>query len=208
MRELRHPCTLLHAQDRKSRQRCTKPPRQCELLGATSLLSLRYLFCHFRDPLKVYESSLSPAFTPAFLAFRNTVKQAFAFTLYSRFPTWMSLFLGPIDTFSTGCRPSQTAHQLLSQKGQLLYQKWVVLHFCSITPRDVISMLLPTLSTFNKIATTGCSKGLQGLRFPLGDDGLYTVEWFRKALVRDSDSHVKPFMHVAIQTTRHYAHLC
>ena len=86
MRELRHPCTLLHAQDRKSRRRCTKPPRQCELLGATSLLSFRYLFCHFRVPIKDYESSLNPTFIPAFLAFRNTVKQAFAFTLYSRFP--------------------------------------------------------------------------------------------------------------------------
>ena len=117
MRELRHPCTLLHAQDRKSRRRCTNPPRQCELSGATSLLSLKYLFCHFRVPIKNHESSLSPAFTPAFLAFRNTVKQAFAFTLYSRFPTWMSLFLGPVDILSIGRRPSQTARQSLSQKG-------------------------------------------------------------------------------------------
>jgi hypothetical protein len=87
MRELRHPCTLLHAQDRESRRRCTKPPRQCELLEATSLLSFRYLFCHLPDPLKVMVSSLSPAFTSAFLAFRNTVKQTFAFALFSRFPT-------------------------------------------------------------------------------------------------------------------------
>ena len=119
MRELRHPWMLVHIQDRKSRQRCSKPPRQCELSGATTLLSLRYLFCHHRDPLKIIDGSLSPTFIPAFLAVQNTVRQAFAFTLYSRFPTWMSLSLGPTDTFSAGCRPSQTARQLLCQKGQV-----------------------------------------------------------------------------------------
>ena len=30
---------------------------------------------------------------------------------------------------------------------------------------------------------------------------------FQKVLVRDTDHLVKPFMHVAIQTTRHYATL-
>jgi hypothetical protein len=119
MRELRHPWVLMHTQDRKSRQRCTKPPRQCGLSGATSLLSLRYLFCHLRAPLKSHVSSLSPAFTPVFLAVQKTVRQTFAFTLYSRFPTWMSLSLGPTDSFSAGCRPSQTARQLLSQKGRV-----------------------------------------------------------------------------------------
>ena len=114
MRELRHPWMLVHIQDRKSRQRCSKPPRQCELSGATTLLSLRYLFCHHLDPLKIIDGSLSPTFIPAFLAVRNTVRQAFAFTLYSRFPTWMSLSLGPADILSAGCRPSQTARQLLS----------------------------------------------------------------------------------------------
>ena len=114
MRELRHPWALMHAQVRKSRQRCTKPPRQCELSGETSLLSLKYLFCHHRVPLKDVGGSLSPAFTSAFLAFQNTVRQAFALTLYSRFPTWMSLSLGPSDIFSEGCRPSQTARLLVS----------------------------------------------------------------------------------------------
>jgi hypothetical protein len=207
MRELRHPWLLLHNRDRESRQRRTKPRRQCGLSGATSPLSLRYLFCRFQAPLKSYGSSLSPAFTPAFFAVQKTVRQAFALTLYSRFPTWMSLSLGPIDTFSTGRRPSQTARQLLSLKSERFYQKWVVLHFCSINPKRLTSTLLPTLSTFNKITTTGCSKGLQGLRFPLGDTGLYTGEWFRKTLVRDSDNLVKPFMHVSIQKTRHYATL-
>ena len=114
MRELRHPWMLVHIQDRKSRQLCTKPRRQFELSGATSPLSLEYLFCHSRGPLKTIDGSLSPTFIPAFLAFRKTVRQTFTFALYSRFPTWMSLSLGPNDIFSSGCRPSQTAHLLMS----------------------------------------------------------------------------------------------
>src|SRR3989344_8800189 len=117
MRELRHLWLLMHNRDRESRRRCTKPHRQYELSGATSLLSLGYLFYHPQDPLKVYVGSLSPAFTSAFLAFRKAVRQAFAFTLCSRFPSWMSLSLGPIDIFSTGRRPSQTARLLLFPKG-------------------------------------------------------------------------------------------
>ena len=114
MRELRHPWLLVHSQDRKSRQRCTKPRRQYGLSGATSLLSLEYLFCHTRALLKSYVGSLGPTFISASLAFQNTVRQAFALALYSRFPTWMSLSLGPTDIFSAGCRPSQTTRLLLS----------------------------------------------------------------------------------------------
>ena len=114
MRELRHPWPPVHGQDRKSRQRCTKPRRQYGLSGATSLLSLGYLFCHTRVLLRNYVGSLSPTFISAPLAVRSTVRQAFAFALNSRFPTRMSLSLGPIDIFSTGCRPSQTARLLVS----------------------------------------------------------------------------------------------
>ena len=133
MRELRHPWLLMHSQDRKSRRRCTKPRRQyvrafgvsfsevflckkelCELSGATSLLSLEYLFCHLHDLLKAIVGSLGLSFKSVSLAVWKTVRQAFAPTLYSRFPTRMSLSLGPIDTFSTGCHPSQTARLLLS----------------------------------------------------------------------------------------------
>jgi len=116
----------MHNQDRKSRQRRSKLHRQYELSGETTRLSLGYLFCHNCDPLKIINGSLCPAFTSAFLAFRNTVKQAFAIALYSRFPTWMSLLLGPTDIFSAGCRPSQTAHKLLSpfqRKDKQLDQK-------------------------------------------------------------------------------------
>src|SRR3989344_7876900 len=123
MRELRHPWTLLHVQVRESRQRNTKPPRQYGLSGATSLLSLGELFYQTRLLLKKHVGSLGPTFVPAFLAFQNTVRQTFALALNSRFPSWMSLSLSPIDTFSTGRRPSQTARLLLSPKGLAILRK-------------------------------------------------------------------------------------
>ena len=113
----------MHYQDRKSRQRCTKPRRQCELSGATSQLSLEYLFCHTRVLSKDYAGSLGQSFNSAFFTFQKTVRQAFALALFSRFPTWMSLSLGPIDIFSTGCRPSQTACLLMSSCKLVTLQK-------------------------------------------------------------------------------------
>ena len=68
------------------------------------------------------------------------------------------------------------------------------------------STLLPMLCVSPKITTTSCSKGPQGLRFPLGVSGLFTGRYFQKAPTRDSDNLVKPFMQVAIHTTRYYAH--
>ena len=164
----------MHYQDRKSRQRCTKPRRQYELSGATSLLSLGYLFCHPHVLLKNIVGSLSQPFSSAFFAFQNTIRQAFASALYSRFPSWMSLSLGPTDIFSAGCRPSQTARQLLSSYKLAASQKigsiTLSLSFC----RNSASTLLPILGILHKVATTSCSKGPQGLHFPLGISGIFT----------------------------------
>ena len=71
----------------------------------------------------------------------------------------------------------------------------------------MISTLLLTLCIPLKSTTTSCSKGLQGLRFPLGGTGIFAGKWIQKDLARDSDHLVKPFMHVSIQKTRHYATL-
>ena len=159
MCELQHPWLLVHSQDRESRQRCTKPRRQFGLSGATSLLSLEYLFCHNGSPLKTVHGSLSPAFTSAFLAFRNTVRQAFVFALYSRFPTWMSLSLGPTDIFSAGCRPSQTTHLLLSSCKLATSQKISSITLLLSFDRSLTSMLLLILCILHKATTTSCSKG-------------------------------------------------
>ena len=210
MRELRHPWMLVHIQVRKSRQRCTKPRRQYGLSGATSLLSLGYLFCHIRNLWKVLEGSLEPTFVPAFLAVRNTVRWAFALALNSRFPPWMSSSLCPTDIFSAGCRPSQTAHKLLfpHKESKLTHKWWVVLHGCSTIARAMASTLPLILCIIHMITTTCCSKGPQGLSFPLGVTGLFTGQCFQKVLIRDSDHLIKPFMQVINQMTRYYAQFC
>ena len=69
------------------------------------------------------------------------------------------------------------------------------------------SMLLPMLCISLRITTTSCSKVPQGLRFPLGVRGIFATKYFQKVPIRDSDNLVKPFMQVAIQTTRYYATL-
>ena len=73
---------------------------------------------------------------------------------------------------------------------------------------EAARILLLMLSTNRKLTTTSCSKGPQGLHFPLGVSGLFTGGYFQKFLVRDSDDFVKPFMQVTIQMTRYYAHDC
>src|SRR3989344_1362630 len=70
------------------------------------------------------------------------------------------------------------------------------------------STLLPILGIPFKFTTTSCSKVPQGLRFPLDVCGLCTTGYFQRALIWDSDNLVKPFMQVAIQTTRYYAQIC
>ena len=136
MRELRHPWLLVHSQDRKSRQRCSKLPRQYELSGETTQLSLGYLFCHNCDPLKVINGSLGPSFNSAFRVVWKTVRQAFALTLYSRFPTWMSLSLGPSDIFSEGSRPRQTARLLVSSEEWVNLQKVSSITYCEPPRRN------------------------------------------------------------------------
>lgn len=70
----------------------------------------------------------------------------------------------------------------------------------------MVSTLPLILCTFCKTTTTSCSKVPQGLCFPLGVSGLCTRRYFQKALIRDSNNLVKPFMQVVIHTTRYYAH--
>ena len=164
----------MHYQDRKSRQRCTKPRRQFELSGATSQLSLGYLFCHPHDLLKVIAGSLGQPFSSVFFAFQKTVRQAFTLALYSRFPTRMSLSLGPRDIFSPGCRPSQTARLLLSFYKLANSQKIGSITQSLIFDQNLESTLLPILCISRKATTASCSKGPQGLSFPLGVSGTFT----------------------------------
>ena len=70
------------------------------------------------------------------------------------------------------------------------------------------STLLLMLGILLTTTITSCSKVPQGLRFPLDVRGIFTTKYFQKLPTRDSSNLVKPFMHVAIQTTRHYAQSC
>ena len=54
--------------------------------------------------------SLGPAFTSESRVVRDPVRPAFGLALYSGFLTHLSRPLSPLDIFSRGCRPSQTAH--------------------------------------------------------------------------------------------------
>ena len=53
---------------------------------------------------------------------------------------------------------------------------WVVLQGRSVNSGELTSTLLPILCTLLNITTTSCSKGPQGLCFPLGDDGIFTIK--------------------------------
>ena len=70
------------------------------------------------------------------------------------------------------------------------------------------SMLLLMLCIPLKPITTSCSKVPQGLSFPLGVSGPFPGQCVQRSPTRDSNNLVKPFMQVAIQTTRYYALMC
>jgi hypothetical protein len=118
--------------------------------------------------------------------------------------------LGSSDIFSEECRPSQTAHQPLSQ-GQALVSGAARDGRCYIgaspSPRRGWDRRLPaTLCIPSRSAATGCSKAPQGLLSPLGVRGLFAhVMWVHGAPGRDSGALVDPFMHVGTHPTRHLA---
>ncbi len=62
-----------------------------------------------------HDGSLGPGFPSGPDAFRGPVRPAFGLALYGGFLTHLSRPLGPLDTFSRGCRPSRTAHLQVSQ---------------------------------------------------------------------------------------------
>ncbi len=86
----------------------------------------------------------------------------------------MSLPLGPTDIFSAGCRPSQTARLVVSPPRLAALEE-----MSSVT---LAINLLPPLCILLEITTTSCSKGLQGLRFPLDVTGLFTGKLFSEGL--------------------------
>ena len=96
-----HPWRLLHRQDRKSRHRGSKPRGRCGLLPATTLLPSHGARTHLeptwgnfsvttRPHQEALNGSLDQAFAPEFVAFRNSIKPAFALALHVGFLTQLS----------------------------------------------------------------------------------------------------------------------
>ena len=61
-----------------------------------------------------HRGSLGQTFVPEFSSIVNSVRLAFALTLYVGFLTRLSQPLGPTDIFLAGCHPSRTVRQLVS----------------------------------------------------------------------------------------------
>ncbi len=149
----------------------SRPRRACYPWGTFSVASSPHQWGH--------ERSLDPAFASGSLTVEDPVRPAFGLAFYDGFLSRLSRPLGPLDIFSRGCRPSQTAHQSLSQRQTAPVRDSTVRGRCSIgaysSPRrDWDQRLPPTLCTYSQIPATGCSKGPQGLLIPLGVLGLFT----------------------------------
>ena len=86
----------------------SRPQRACYPRGNFSVAASPHQWGH--------DGSLGPAFTSGSLTVEDPVRPAFALALYGGFLSRLSWPLGPLDTFSRGCRPSQTAHLTLSQR--------------------------------------------------------------------------------------------
>ncbi len=156
-----------------------------------------------------HERSLGPGFPPAPLAFKGAVSPAFGLALYGGFLTRLSRALGTPDIFSGVCRPSRTAHLPLSPVSRVrdtITGGWCFIG-ASLTPREVSSLLPPTLCTRNRIPTTGCSKAPRGLLAPPGDPGLCTRLRVHRVPGWDSGDLVDPFMRAGTYPARHLATL-
>ena len=83
---------------------CLRPPSYPR--GSFSVISSPHRRGHW--------GSLGPAFASEFLTVRNTVRLAYALTLYSGSLSHLNQPLGAFDIFSNAYRPSRTAHLLMS----------------------------------------------------------------------------------------------
>ena len=157
--------------------------------------------------------SLSPAFASGSLTVEDPVRPAFAFALYGGFLSRLSRPLGPLDIFSRGCRPSQTAHLPLFQRPKAPVRGTAAKGRCSIDASPVPRRgrdrrLPPTLCIRDHAPATGCSKAPRGLLFPLGVRGLFVhVTWVHRVPGGDSGALVDPFVRVGTYPTRHLATL-
>jgi hypothetical protein len=124
MGEHPHPWPLLHGQDRKSRHRCSKPRRRSAQIKHEfyHMSSRAGRLCYPRSNFSVISSphqgghrgSLGHNFLFGSNLVIDPIRLAYTLTFHTGFLTRLSQPLGPADTISAGCHPSQTVHLLLS----------------------------------------------------------------------------------------------
>ena len=154
-----------------------------------------------------HRGSLSHTFVFGFLLSGNPIRPAFAFPLSTGFLTRLSQPLGPTDTFSAGCHPSQTVHLLLSSfLSEQRRSRRVVFHCCLAFSCDWLN--------YHLHYTTGPTSQQQAtVKF----HGVFTSHWrslastpgrsVQRVPSGDSGNLVTPLVQVDIQSTRYYATL-
>ena len=148
---------------------CLRPPSYPR--GSFSVISSPHRRGHW--------GSLGPAFASEFLTVRNTVRLAYALTLYSGSLSHLNQPYGRVWYLfkrvppQPNC-PSTNVHNLkiamLETQSQESSVSWTT-QICLTTYRR---SLLLTLHTCNQASIADCSKTLRGLRFPIEVSGLCT----------------------------------
>ena len=156
-----------------------------------------------------HRGSLGPHFCSEYNLVMNSVRLTFALALCSGFLTRLSQPLGPVDIFSTGCHPSQTAYQLVSFFQSKQRKLWQVVFHCRLH--------LTQKSSFSNYHLRYVSNPTLQQQAAVKFHGVFASHWkslasapvesIRRILIRDSMDLVASFMQVVNQTTRYYATL-
>ena len=123
----------------------SRPRRACYPRGNFSVISSPHQWGH--------GCSLSLAFASGSLALEDPVRPAFGFALYDGFLSHLSRPLGPLDSFSRGCHPSQTAHLPLSQRilpGKSCNNLRAVFHWRLLQPPKRLGSIAPAYTLHRK----------------------------------------------------------
>ena len=116
----------------------SRPRRACYPWGNFSVTSSPQQWGH--------EGSLGQAFAPGSSAFKDPVRPAFSLALNGGVLTHLSRPLGPLDTFSRGCRPSRTAHLPVSPSGLVTQPRKAGVTLTPITRPEACASTAPSYS--------------------------------------------------------------
>ena len=173
-----HPWGLLHPQVGKRRRLGTKPRGRCGLSPATSRLFLGYLFCHARPPPTGARAFARPRFPACAPCVQGRSQPGFSPCSLRRssdppepsfgHPRYLFRGVPPQPNRPPAAVPGVYPRVSGAAGGGQCSRG------ASPRPGDRGSLLLPTLCTPRRPATTGCGEGPQGLLAPSGVPGLCT----------------------------------